>query len=661
MKVRLPEIRWKQIRQKKIQPKKIQFRKIQLKNIQPKKIQIKKKLLKKSQRENQKQTSVKTFFTGMWEKGKEKMDIRRFSFRQKVCAMLAMMLVLTATAGGIGWHLCVLAGEPEQMARETTLSHGNLDVIFTGEGTTAEGTINQRPDFDVSVTDFTVKEVCVAAGDTVKKGDTLYVLEEADIEKAKTYYEEAIEDAEKDYEKAQTAYETGKLQASYDKKESETTAASAQSVYDAANSTLEQNVEDAQSALTNAQNQISVYQSNLDANQYYTDAGIDTKKEALQQAQAAEDSAKQAWQSAKQAYEEQETALNSLLDALSKASVSEETEDLNNLNSQIAAITETKQNLADKKAALTETENTYQAAVEAQKKAKDDYDTACTSYEKAQSDASARKETLENSLPSLQLAYTSAVNAQKTGSVSNKSTYDTAVQQGESASDAYTVQVETLQQACDEAKKTVDTLKEQQAALQTIQDGAITAAYDGTIAAVTYKEEMKLDAQSALVSYSDTGMMTVAVEVSQENIASVSVGDTVSVSVMGGPGREALEGTVSEVASEATSGRSMSNVTYTVTIQLDNEDGTIPADTSAYVTFTSETLEDVDYIETDALQNSNGDQAEVLVKQESGETQSVSVTTGKTVGRYTVITGGITENDTCIIRMGGRNDDQTDQ
>ena len=105
----------------------------------------------------------------------------------------------------------------------------------------------------------------------------------------------------------------------------------------------------------------------------------------------------------------------------------------------------------------------------------------------------------------------------------------------------------------------------------------------------------------------------------------------------------------------------MSNVTYTVTVQLDNEDGTIPADTSAYVTFTSETLEDVDYIETDALQNSNGDQAEVLVKQESGETQSVSVTTGKTAGRYTVITGEITENDTCIIRMGGRNDDQTDQ
>lgn len=121
-----------------------------------------------------------------------------------------------------------------------------------------------------------------------------------------------------------------------------------------------------------------------------------------------------------------------------------------------------------------------------------------------------------------------------------------------------------------------------------------------------------LNSDLSLVSYSDTDKLSVAVEVAQEDIAKIAVGDTVSIRTMSGrPDSNNIEGTITSIAAEATSGGSMSNVTYTVTVTFDNSDGELTANTSAYVTFTYGELSDVDYIQTDALDNINEDSATV--------------------------------------------------
>ena len=79
----------------------------------------------------------------------------------------------------------------------------------------------------------------------------------------------------------------------------------------------------------------------------------------------------------------------------------------------------------------------------------------------------------------------------------------------------------------------------------------------------------------------------ISVEVSQEKVAQVHVGEEVSVMISGN--REgAVTGTVSSIASSATTGESVSNVTYAVIISIDNPDGKLGSGSSATVIFQGE-------------------------------------------------------------------------
>ena len=62
----------------------------------------------------------------------------------------------------------------------------------------------------------------------------------------------------------------------------------------------------------------------------------------------------------------------------------------------------------------------------------------------------------------------------------------TAVLEGEYADVTYKDTVSTLKTAYDEAADTLADLKEEQSALLTLDNGTITAEYDGTIASVSY-------------------------------------------------------------------------------------------------------------------------------------------------------------------------------
>ena len=83
-------------------------------------------------------------------------------------------------------------------------------------------------------------------------------------------------------------------------------------------------------------------------------------------------------------------------------------------------------------------------------------------------------------------------------------------------------------------------------------------------------------------------------------------------------------------------------VTYTVTVTFDNSGGELTANTSVYVTFTYGELSDVDYIQTDALDNINDDFATVKTYDENQAVVETKVTIAESTDRYTVITDGIT-------------------
>ena len=162
--------------------------------------------------------------------------------------------------------------------------------------------------------------------------------------------------------------------------------------------------------------------------------------------------------------------------------------------------------------------------------------------------------------------------------------YEEAVLEGKYADTEYEASLETLQSAVDEAQDTLDELKEQQSALLAIEDGVVCADRDGTLASVTYEAGDTLIKNTAFASYYDLDTILISVEVSQNDIAKLAVGDTVQVQISGSR-MGAIDGTVYSIASEKTSGGSMSNVTYAVIVAVDNTDGTLTTGVQATVKF----------------------------------------------------------------------------
>ena len=113
----------------------------------------------------------------------------------------------------------------------------------------------------------------------------------------------------------------------------------------------------------------------------------------------------------------------------------------------------------------------------------------------------------------------------------------------------------------------------------------IYATQAGSVASVTYEAEDMLSSSVPLMSTYDTDIVSIVLEVDQEEIAQLSVGDTAEVRIAGA-GR--MEGTVTEKSTEPESGTSRTAVKYTVTVSLDNTDGRLSDGLSATVTFADE-------------------------------------------------------------------------
>ncbi|MBO5373484.1 MAG: HlyD family efflux transporter periplasmic adaptor subunit [Lachnospiraceae bacterium] len=578
--------------------------------------------------------------------------------KKKLIAGTVMAFCLFLVFGGAGYHfLTAKQSEKPSPYMEAQVEHGDLNLTFTGEGTTANGEIIQELNIDSSAIELVVEEVYAASGDEVQESANLYKITEESLATAKTYYETLVADAEEEVERAKSEYEAGKAQAEYDKQVAQTNANNAQAVYDANNSSLDQKATEAQATLDNAKNQISTYQSNLDNNTYYSDAGVAAKQDALNSAEKKEQSAKKAYEKAKKSYEEALTNISTGISELNQTVADAGTIEnaATAVSEKLGKLTENNQTLTEKKTALDEAEKNYQKAQETKAKVQSEYQSATMTYEKSVSEATARKETLESSLNSLEWACTAAQNAATTGKVSNQNTYDMAVLEGEYADTVYASALASYQENLDAATEALEEAKEQQAILLALRDGMVTAEYAGELSGVFYEAGDTIDASVPLVSYCDTNTLTIETEVAQEDISKIAVGDSVQVMLTGVRG-SMPEGKITYIAASATAGRSMSNVTYTVKVCIDNSEGAIAANTSAYVIFHYGTVEDVNYILSDAISNADGSQGKIRKYNEAGEIEEISVTLGETTERYTVITEGVTEGDVCLIEMGGAQD-----
>lgn len=525
--------------------------------------------------------------------------------------MAASVMVVTASICGIaGYQAINVRAEINQTERQNTDSGTEKNEQgFSEEGTTQMGTVSQYPEFTIGSVRMEVEEVYVEAGDTVKEGDALFKITDESMAEAIAYYEDAVADAEDVLETAEISYQTGKLEAEYEKQETTLEADSAYAELEAALLELDEEVQEKLDEWEQAQEDITTYSNSLNNNVYYTEAEIEEKTEAVSLAEAGASTAQAEYDTAKTAYEETKTVLETDIAALKNGceieTWTEETigtiKSLSNaVSNDYTAVNEAKAVLEEKQVSLSDADAMLQQAKQALEQAENE-------YEKNTKDAESKLEELNNNIGNLQSTYEEAVRNAETEKIDLQNDYDLAVLNGTYASSVYSNSVTTLEKEVEEAKINLEELQKEQAELLALEDGVVVAAQDGTISSVTYEAGDILNATAAFVTYCDTSVLTISVEVSQENIVKIAVGDTVAVTISGSRMGD-LEGSVSSIASSATTGGSVSNVTYAVVISIDNSEGMLSSGTSASVMFQTASeieMEKEIEIETETITETN--------------------------------------------------------
>lgn len=453
---------------------------------------------------------------------------------KRMASVIASIAAVCVMTGGIGYQAAVSGAQTDStessVKDQNTDQQESTDGSFSEEGTTQIGTVSQMPEFTVNAVTMTVEEVYASSGDTVSIGDALFKLTDESMEAAKSYYEDAISDAENTLKTAEANLASGKFSAENTKQDADLTAQTAADSYQAQVDALDAAVEEKKEAYDEAVEQISEYQTKIDNNDYYVECAIDEKKDAVDAATTA---------------------------------------------------------LAQAQDTLTQAQQSADAAQSTLEQAQKEFDSAVETYNKNEEETNTKITELTDSLDDLKSDYEQAERDATTQKAELQNEYDTAVVEGKYAGSTYESTVSELESAVESAQDTLDTLKEEQTALLALEDGVVTADEDGTIAAVPYEAEDTLQSGTAFALYCDTQTIMISVEVPQENIAQVGVGDEVSVMIAGNRDG-AVTGTVSSIASSATTGGSVSNVTYAVIISIDNSDGRLGSGSSATVTFQGE-------------------------------------------------------------------------
>lgn len=314
--------------------------------------------------------------------GRKGSALLTFLLRHKIAATalilvvilgLIALLVLRPRRSG------ALEAAGEGYVRTVTLERGTLEDSISATGTVESSQVS------TVTTDlkYTVKEVHVQVGDSVKEGDIICTLDTSELEdsiqKMKEDLAENKADAQEQYEDAQTALTEAqeKVTETYDDmEEAEDDLDDAKSAYDKAYSIVkpyQSKVDSANSALLTALNTMNSAQSTLSQAQAAYDqlvASVGEDGPGVAEAKTALEQAKTNFETAEKAYQDAQTTLN---DAQSQLQTAQSTSNYNSLSS---AYTQAQ-------TAYDQAKSTYENALTAAENAEDTRDKALDNYNKA--------------------------------------------------------------------------------------------------------------------------------------------------------------------------------------------------------------------------------------------------------------------------------------
>ena len=337
----------------------------------------------------------------------------------------------------------------------------------------------------------------------------------------------------------------------------------------------------------------------------------------------------------------------------------------NNVTSLQVQLEQKQANTASLQEKLTETQEDYQDALEDYEAAKEGYEGAGTDntvnfmtiqngylsarskYQQAKSALTQAEDALsenESAITDLQNQLAAAQAKQKIDKLDTEETYQEAVITGQNAQTTYNAAVEDLKETLQEAEETKEKREEQLQAFEDFvgSDGIIYATEDGVITEVSYEAGDRLTTTGALSSYATSDDMRISVDVTQEDIVDLKVGDAVDITFTAYP-EDSYTGSILSINTTATS-----DYSYTVEISVEGELEQLYGGMTADVIFVTEEKEDVLYVSRKAIVEENG-KTYVYRKTALGGRELAEVETGITNGVDIEILSGLEEGDTIYL------------
>lgn len=217
---------------------------------------------------------------------------------------------------------------------------------------------------------------------------------------------------------------------------------------------------------------------------------------------------------------------------------------------------------------------------------------------------------------------------------------------GSVALETYQATLENLQTGIDAAQETLDILDDKLTDFEDfIADGTIYAEGSGIVTEVGYEAEDKLETSGIIVSFAKEEEMTITVDVSQEDITSLSVGDPVEIAFMAYEG-QSYDGNILSITMTNTSSNSVT-VSYPVEVSVNGDTSALYGGMSAEVNFVTEEHEDTLYVSKKAVIKQEG-KTYITVKRD-GDYRLQEVETGMSNSSSTEILSGLSAGDTVYI------------
>ena len=217
---------------------------------------------------------------------------------------------------------------------------------------------------------------------------------------------------------------------------------------------------------------------------------------------------------------------------------------------------------------------------------------------------------------------------------------------GSVALETYQATLENLQTGIDAAQETLDILDDKLTDFEDfIGDGTICAEGSGIVTEVGYEAEDKLETSGIIVSFAKEEEMTITVNVSQEDITSLSVGDPVEIEFMAYEG-QSYDGNILSITMTNTSSNSVT-VSYPVEVSVNGDTSALYGGMSAEVNFVTEEHKDTLYVSKKAVIKQEG-KTYVTVKKD-GDYRLQEVKTGMSNSSSTEILSGLSAGDTVYI------------